>query len=362
MRFAWSIGEQRGRTYRFGKRTIFCQLPTLIACMLLSVNAPTVRGQVSDGPTAAQRAETARRYDLDPASPLESRVRPTPTSVLKMFAEAKLPTPTTHTLTEAERRKLSAAFASLPPLHRRILSERLRSITFLDGMPNTGLTSTVNPDQPYQLFDITLRAGVFHQSASEWLTEKERSCFDAAGSPLSVSIDAGETDALVFVLLHEATHIVDSCLGLTPPHPSEKKTERTKSPTGFTRDVWSENRVPVPAYRDPLRESVRFYVGGKKLPVSQAEEVYASLRRTPFVSLYGASNWNDDVAEYASVYHWTAVLKQPYRIVIRKDGRETFVYEPMRSDLVRSRLDQVKRFYEAEPRTRREVTHLEGTS
>jgi hypothetical protein len=319
--------------------------------LLLFLGARSALGQGSDSPSAVQRAETVRRYELDPTSSLESRVRNTPSSILKLFTDAKFSKPTDHALTAEERRKLSEAFAALPPLHQRILSERLRSINFLDGMPNTGLTSTVNPDEPYRLFDITIRAGVFRETASQWLTEKERSCFDAAGSPLSVSIEAGETGALVFVLLHEATHIVDFCLGLTPPHPSEKekRAERNTSPTGFTRDVWSENRVPVPAYRDPLRESVRFYVGGKKLPIARAEEVYTSLRRTPFVSLYGASNWNDDLAEYATVYHWTEVMKQPYRIVIRKEGHDTFVYEPMKSDLVRSRLDQMKRFYETDP-------------
>jgi hypothetical protein len=42
----------------------------------------------------------------------------------------------------------------------------------------------------------------------------------------------------------------------------------------------------------------------------------------------------------------TEVLGQPYRIVIRKEGNDVFAYEPMKSDLVRGRLGQMKRFYE----------------
>ncbi len=231
---------------------------------------------------------------------------------------------------------------------------RLRSAgwaaSWNDGMPNTALTSTVNPDEPFRLFDITIREAILHQSASEWLTEKERSCFSSKGSPLSASIEAGKRDALLYVILHEATHIVDFCLKLTPTEPvGERLAEST-----FTNGVWSERTIPAAPYRDPLRERVRFYADGAALPVDQAEAVYLSLANTPFVSLYGASNCADDLAEYAAVYHWTAVIKQPFRIVIRKRGRAVFTYEPMKSPLVRGRIAQMKRFYETE--------RLEGSS
>ena len=63
------------------------------------------------------------------------------------------------------------------------------------------------------------------------------------------------------------------------------------------------------------------------------------------MSLYGSSNWHDDLAEYVALYHLTEVLEQPYRIVIRKAGKEVSVYEPMKSDIVRGRSGQMKRFY-----------------
>ena len=104
--------------------------------------------------------------------------------------------------------------------------------------------------------------------------------------------------------------------------------------------------APSPRYRDPLLERVRFRPGGQTLAIDQAEAVYASLRRTPFVSLYGSSNWYDDLAEYVALYHLTDVLGQPYRIVVRKEGKEVFTYEPMKSHIVRGRVGQMKRFYE----------------
>lgn len=318
----------------------------LLIGMILCVLCRATPARASIDPPPAERAEILRRYGLDPATPLESRVRETPDSVLKMFEESKLPKPTAHPLTAEERRKLSAAFAALPPLHRRILSERLRSVSFLDGMPNTALTSPANPNDPYRLFDITIRAGILNQTASEWLTEKERSVFDTKDPALSVSIEAGKRDALVFVLLHEATHIVDFCLELTPAIRSGEQKEANLSPTPFTQGIWSDRLTPAPPFRDPLRQRIRFYTGGAPIAMDQAEAVYESLRRTPFVSLYGGSNWHDDLAEYVAVYHWTTVLKQPYRIVLSKGGNPVFSYEPMKSVLVRSRIGLMQPFYE----------------
>jgi hypothetical protein len=104
--------------------------------------------------------------------------------------------------------------------------------------------------------------------------------------------------------------------------------------------------VPVPRFRDRWRGRSKFYREGSPVPIAEAPALYASLRKTPFVSLYGSVNWYDDLAESAALYHWTQVLKQPYRIVLRKDGRDLFVAEPMQSDLVRGRFGEMKRFYE----------------
>jgi hypothetical protein len=333
---------------------------SFIAGLIVSVSGWSAPGMTDDAPPPAQRADAVRRYGLDPKSPLESRVGATPPWVLEMFRGAAGAAPTAHALTDAEQRKLSAAFAALPPLHRRVLGERLRSVSFLDGVPKTragalgrmprywpsALTSTVNPDEPYLLFDITIRATVLRQDVSEWLTEKERTCFDAAGSPLRVAVEAGKLDAIVYVLLHEATHVVDSCLRITPAIQSGAKPAGGAPSSAFTEGVWSGRTTLSPRYSDPLLERVSFRAGGQTLAIDQADSVYAALRRTPFVSLYGSSNWHDDLAEYVTLYHLTEVLGQPYRIVIRKEGKESFAYEPMKSDIVRGRVGQMKRFYE----------------
>jgi hypothetical protein len=320
-------------------------LPFIVGWLVFVCGWPA-SGMTDDDAPPAQRADAVRRHGLDPTSSLESRVKDTPAPVLKMFKELGGAPPTAHALTGEEKRKLSAAFAAIPPLHRRILGERLRSVSFLDGMPNTALTSPVNPDEPYRLFDITVRAGILHEDVSEWLTWKERTCFEATDSALSVAVEAGKLDAIVYALLHEATHVVDNCLRITPAiRPGDQPVGSAPS-TAFTEGVWSDSVNPAARYRDSLLERVKFRASGQILPIDQAESVYASLRRTPFVSLYGSRNWYDDLAEYVTLYHLTDVLGQPYRIVIRKKGNEALAYEPLKSDLVRGRVGQMKRFYE----------------
>ena len=205
---------------------------TLVSLVLAAALVQAAPG----GPDGDARAETYRRFGLDPASSLASRVGETPASVLEMFAEPGTPAPTPHVLTPGERKQLSQALDALTPLQQRVLRERFRRLSFLDGMPNTALTSTVNPDGDYKLYDITFRASIFRQNMSEWLTEKRR-IFDAAGSTLEVSVEAGALPAIVGALLHEATHIVDSSLRITPALASKGQPAGDPASSTFTRGV-----------------------------------------------------------------------------------------------------------------------------
>jgi hypothetical protein len=328
----------------------YFSLKDLLLEAALAYRAASNSGQAG---TSSQDGRTGayRRHGLDPTVSLESRVTSTPESVLKLFRESGRGAPKAHSLTREERTKLNRALKALPPLHRRVLSERLRGLSFPDGIPNTALTSTVNSDEPFRIYDIAINAAILGKTVSEWLTEKERTCFNEAGSSLRVSIEAGsDVDALIYVLLHEATHVVDYSQAITPPLSAGGLSWVTDKRPGspFTEGIWRDLSLPAPAFRDPLRERLRFYTGNAALPVDKAQQVYESLRRTPFVSLYGGRNSLDDLAEYVSVYHLTEVLKQPYRIVIRRNDEEVFAYEPMKCDLVRRRIGQMKRFYETD--------------
>jgi len=291
-----------------------------------------------------QQLEIQQVNGLDPTARLEDRVKETPADILKQFQEAGM-APKSHQLTAAEKEIVSSAFALLPPLHRRVLKTRLRSISFLDNMPNTALTGPVNTDTEFRLYHITIRAAILRQTVSEWLTEKEKTCFDTTGSPLRVSINAGSLNALVYVLLHESTHVLDGSLGITPGLIPVNETEMLGQANPLTAKIWEDRTLPAKQYRGTLLDSTR-YRRGKILPVTRAVEVYEALSHTPFVSLYSTSSWHEDLAELLTVYQLTQKLNQPFRIsVIDKDKKEIYFYEPMKSVLVKNRITQLKLFY-----------------
>ena len=299
------------------------------------------------GVVKAQQAKPTSQpeYPFDSGLTLAARVQPAPATVLQLFRDAGM-SPTHHRLTEDEQKKVAAAFGRLPPLHQRTLKSHLGSISFLDNMPNTALTSTANPGEAHKLFNITFRAEILKQDVSQWLTWKELTSFDTTGSTIRVSIQAGHLPAFQYVLLHEATHVVDGALGITPNYESSRGQALPDSlVTDFVVGIWAQHTVVASTYKNSLLDSLVFRRGGKPLPIDQAKRVYQALKQTPFVSLYGRSSWHEDLAEYVSVFHFTQKLGQPFTISVRKGNQEVFSFKPTQSALVRKRFSSMSRFY-----------------
>ncbi|MCF0051118.1 hypothetical protein LXM25_13680 [Dyadobacter sp. LJ53] len=285
--------------------------------------------------TLAQKARSSNKDGLS------QHIKPAPESVFKSFREAGMK-PVNRTLTKAEKEKVNKAFAHLTPLHQRILKQHLQSISFMDNMPNTALTSPVDTGSATKMFNITFRASLLDENISQWATWKENSCFkQEADSNYSVRVEGGNMDAIIYVLMHEATHIVDAVLDINP-HPAEASA--IVPPTQFTKDIWRMMNVPAEPYIDSLLEQTRFR-SGKPLPISLAPEVYTRLAKSPFPSLYAMAAWFEDIAELTTIYHLTAKMNQPFYIVVTKNHVELARFEPMKNALVRQRLNQLATFY-----------------
>lgn len=257
---------------------------------------------------------------------LLSKVTTTPDDVLQKFHDAGM-SPTAHPLTKEERRIISKAFEVLPPLHQRVLKQHLKSISFLDNMPNTALTSPVSTDG----FHITFRAGILHQTISAWATEKENTCFAGGDSTISVAIQAGSMPAFTYVLLHEGTHVVDGALQLLA------------TDTTFAKNVWKNMNTYDLAVNDSIALKSRFRADGRQFLTTEATRVYAALGQTPFASLYSTASWHEDLAELLTIYHLTQILQQPFRVVVKQDGKEIYSFAP----LVQKRAGFLQRFYDS---------------
>ena len=269
------------------------------------------------------------------------RISIAPESVFKMFREAGMD-PVNHELTGIEKAKVEKAFAMLPALHKKVLRKHLQSISFMDNMPNSALTSPVESNDPSKRFNITFRANVLNESISEWATWKENTCYNnSAGSGYQIKVHAGELDAFLYLLLHEATHIVDDVLQLTP-HPHQKSDNVIATP--FTNGIWHKLLIPSEIYSDTLLEKTRFR-SGNAVSIKLAPAIYRRLKNTPFASLYGMASWQEDIAELETIYHLTRKLKQPFYLIVNDNNTEIMRFEPMKNLLVKRRLKQLRVFY-----------------
>jgi hypothetical protein len=313
-----------------------------ILCLFTALNS------YSQGKIAADNTKTLqviqKKYGLDQKKPLLKRVERTPDDVIKKFRDAGM-SPTEHLLTKEEVNIIKLAIASLPPLHQRVLKQHLKSISFLDNMPNTALTSPITNDEKINLYHITFRAGILHQSISDWVTEKERTCFSGGDSTISVSIQAGLLKALTYVLLHEGTHVVDGSIHLISTDTIAGKPHRNAFTKGFSNGIWHNINTPDWPFQDSILAKNKFRPGGRRYLNTEASQVYRELVQTPYASLYSTASWHEDLAELFTIYHLTQVYKQPFRIIIKQSGKVVKEFEPMKTTTVQKRLDLLHRFY-----------------
>lgn len=113
--------------------------------------------------------------------------------------------------------------------------------------------------------------------------------------------------------------------------------------TPLTGGVWVDWQTHEPAIGHGALDAIRLRPG-QKPPMAGAVDVYTALSGTPFASLYGCTNWSEDLAELVTWHHLTEKLGHRYRITIRDGDQTTFSYEPMQSPLMRARFDQLARF------------------
>lgn len=284
---------------------------------------------------------SAQTVKVDEHSFYKDRISKAPQSVFEKFIEAGMQ-PTNHELTETEKVKVGKAFAILPPLYKKVLKEHLQSISFMDNMPNTALTSTLETTGSSKQFNITFRAGILNETISEWATWKEKSAFDNSANPTTeIQIDAGKLDAIQYVLLHEATHVVDAVLGFTP-HAVEA--DSLVAHTEFTRNIWRLFNKPTAQFTNPTLEKTRFR-SGKIQPITSASEIYNTLKTTPFTSLYGMASWYEDAAELISIYHLTQKMKQPFTVFVKEKEKVISRFEPMTNAFVKQRAKKLNFLY-----------------
>jgi len=259
------------------------RLPSLIAAVV-----------IASMPLAQAKQQTSPHGAAVGAQVLMARVGPPSRAAVDEFKKAGMESVRPHTLTANERAKIEAVLDSLPTLNRNVLGNKLHALAFVDGIPGEG-TGLTSPVAKTGLYDITLRASILDEPLSTFLTTKERRLFIDDGSGVSVTVSGTGIDALAYVLLHESSHVMDFACGVT-----------TESNSRFVAGVWANGKELVPELASsPV--AATYFRGARRLGVGQAQNLYDSLARSPFVSLYATASQREDFAELVA---WHEILKQ----------------------------------------------------
>jgi hypothetical protein len=322
-----------------GRRRNRCTLVTTPVLGLLAL-VTAFGGDWTDRPGSTRYPDIV----FESAMPLPLRIHEANNQLLSNYRRKGLTNPKPHVLTTEEQTIVERAFEILPPLNRRVLTNHLVSIFFIEGMPNAAQTFPMERPNSLPLFGISVDSKILRQSASEWLTQKERTCFSFTNSYASLRVDCGtNVSAFGYILLHESSHIVDFCEHLSFDPLSGKPLEDAHS---FSSGVWRDAHTPTAPGQYRLREQVGFYGSGKKIAADEAPEIYSSFMATPFASLYGSTSTADDFAEFVTLWHITHVLNQPYKIEIAWAGSRILSFQPMTSSVREARFSKIKRIYE----------------
>ena len=269
-------------------------------------------------------------YGFDAASPLP-RARTIPPWLLSAWAAEDGVPYKAHALTAKENKILAAAFAGLPETMRKVLSERLIAVYFIDGLKGNGITDWVlDPARGTYVYMILNPAG-FRQTLSTLLTERDRSAFRGKAD---VTVEAGDGPGILYTVAHESAHVADYVMGVTPftEEGHYKATHPVPRPVRDW-DVWREYSLPKAAADYPLRTKLHFYgFGAPEIDAAQAGELCAQWAGSPFASLYGGRTWAEDLAELFVLRH----LTQDRGLTVRRvcAGK---AYEPWTNEVVRER-------------------------
>jgi len=275
-------------------------------------------------------------FGAAPPASLADRIAPPDRAVIARFEAAGMRDIRPHELTPAERAQVERALARLPALHRRVLDAHLRRLSFVDGVPGQGtaLTSQVGDSAR---FDITLRASALHESLAQFLTTKERRLFEADGSGQTVAIEAGDADALDYLLLHEATHVLDMSSKLTEKPDNAFGSGIWQAPQGPGRPALAPHLAASPAAATRFR-------GAGPIAAGRARSHYDALAQTPFVSFYATAAPGEDLAELVAWHVISQRHGHTVSVAVRDAGGRLLArYEPMGFLAVRARLPLVER-------------------
>ena len=231
---------------------------------------------------------------------------------------------TNHALTADERNLFLEYFRYLPEKVQACLLDSVYAIYFIDGMQYGGLTDFIFDENKNMNCVLYLNASTFYTDLNTWLEYRDNSIFAKTDELNKMRVQcSGDYKAFLHVLTHEAMHVYDYINGITPymdAFDGQKKTD-----SAYYR-YWKDKSNPVKQYDNKLLDRFDYYYFGKQISVKDAKKLIDYLATTPFSTLYGAKNFQDDFAETATFYYFKRKFNIGYKIEYISNGKVKAAY------------------------------------
>lgn len=247
----------------------------------------------------AQPALRLESYKFDPSSPVSDRIGPPPPFLLEFaIGVDNAPEYKPYAPSPAEKKIILDMYAALPARMKKTFRERLLGVYFIDGFRGGGLSNLVPGPEGRHYGWMVLNPSGFKSSLSEVLSVREDSVFTSSGT---AAVMCPKLPGVFYSFNHEAAHVYDYVAGITPYVEAEwyELLNGRAPPETSWGGVWEDFNQPVGEADFEGRTELRFYGfgGGPRIEPDDAGTLYAALRGTPFISLYGSQNWAEDAAE-----------------------------------------------------------------
>jgi hypothetical protein len=300
------------------------------------------------------KAKNLAYYEFKAATDLIDRVGTAPDFVLDYWSGQDGRRYTAHGLSADERDIFRQCLDDLPETYKNVLKERLIGIFVVEDFLGSGLADYVL-DANDKIYSILLfNPTVLRVSLSELVTQKERTCFIFDRPDMSITVNLNnQLPGLLYILLHEATHIVDYINKYTPyVEPDMLKIQGESSGARpFTERLWADYTQLKDNYSFAYKDRITFYgmSQGPKISISEAADAYRAMEGVPVASLYGALNWAEDLAEYMTFLYLTRIKGTDYTITAWDNGKVIYQYRPFENKKVLEREQELPLTFEGGP-------------
>jgi hypothetical protein len=227
----------------------------------------------------------------------------------------------------------------LPSSYIDLLNNKVIAIYFIKNFKGGGMTNYLFDESNNMYITLYFNPEIFEKTISEFISYRDNSFFHSNDIVVSIEISS-EYKALLYILLHELSHVYDYYNHITPFTELELRniishSERT---TEFVNGIWKNYHSPVERYNKGNYQNISFYDLGKRINDKNIIQMYDKLMETPFISIYSTQNWAEDFAEYYTYYYLKSYMNMEYKTKIYRNGILEKNYNLKENKLINKRL------------------------